>query len=441
MTAGGFLGADHIPAGDTTKVRLRMEPVLDPGVHITSLITSSNSDNSTVSAASFDDARREASFLVSANVLDEVFTISLQVTLSDGQTWAFTVIYNVDGAVTAAVTPNPKQLVIGPTGATGAGATGTTGSTGPTGATGADGTSSNTGATGPTGIAGADGVTGATGPTGSIGPAGSDGGAGPTGPTGDTGPAGGAGTVGATGPTGPTGATGAASTVTGPTGPTGSNGAAGSTGPTGPTGITGATGAGTTLLHPGCTAGNWYQAALPLTLGTNTAFANTITLVPWIPPTTMTIDQLAARVNTAQAGSHFQLAIYASNPSTKRPTGSPLATVASISGAATGEQSGSLSSNVQVQQGTLYFLALNDDNASLGIQAFGTTHSLYGYMLGTATLSKLYSSATSQFTLRVSNAYDDANPSNSFPDLTSATFTETAGSGMPNIGVHVTSIP
>lgn len=244
VDTSGFLGEVHVAAGNTEDFRAYLDGLLEDGVYISSATTGSTSTSSTLSSATLSSNQRNLVFSVTAGSTKETFTGSLHVNTSDGQTLNYTIIFVVDSAITATVSPNPTQLIIGPTGATGstgpagsATLTGATGNTGPTGFTGPVGAAANTGATGPAGVTGPTGNTGPTGAASTV--------IGPTGATGAVGSAGAASTV--TGPTGPTGATGAASTVAGPTGPTGNTGPAGSatnTGATGPTGggSTGATG-------------------------------------------------------------------------------------------------------------------------------------------------------------------------------------------------------
>lgn len=225
VTPSGFLGTYILSAGDRQKVVFRLASMLDFGVVANGCTATCTSPMSTIEEAAVDEDGLSVSFFVEVTSEYEVFTGALNITLTDGQTLNFTTIFKVEAPVIETSTPNPRPLLIGPTGATGptglpgsATLTGATGNTGPTGFTGPEGSATATGATGNTGN---------TGPTGPTGPTGAD--STVTGPTGNTGN---------TGPTGFTGPTGAASTVTGPTGPLGT----GPTGPTGPTGQTGSTG-------------------------------------------------------------------------------------------------------------------------------------------------------------------------------------------------------
>jgi len=217
QSADGDLGEHAIVAGDTIRVLAHFRDYLGEHNILTSATASSTSQVSTAtSPALLPDDQQIVQFFVTANTAFEVFTISLQVQTSRGETLNYTIIFKIQSPSVQTNLPNPVPLIIGPTGATGSdGFASTTGATGPLGPTGPAG-----GPTGPTGVGatGVTGYTGNTGPTGTQGPAGAVGFTGPTGPTGS---------VGLTGATGPTGSVGAASTVTGPTGNTGPTGSAG----------------------------------------------------------------------------------------------------------------------------------------------------------------------------------------------------------------------
>lgn len=247
VTALGYLGEQSLAAGDTQKYHARFEALLDQGVLLTGATATITSPVSTVGTPTLADDKKSASFLVTSTMLVEVFTVALTITTSDGQTLNYTVVYKVEGAIVRSSVPNPRPLIIGPTGNTGP--TGATGPTGVTGNTGAPGTATATGSTGVTGNTGPTGTTGATGNTG------------PTGVTGATGQQGPASAV--SGPTGNTGPTGTASNVTGPTGFTGATGNTGPTGNTGGTGLTGPTGTSFT----GATGGSYTGATGILRFG------------------------------------------------------------------------------------------------------------------------------------------------------------------------------
>ena len=88
-TAGGPLGGETIAEGNTEKYRLRFEDVLDPGVLLTGGTITTNADDATVSVLTRSDDRRHAWFFVTAPTADEVFTVAVTVTTSDGQTLVY----------------------------------------------------------------------------------------------------------------------------------------------------------------------------------------------------------------------------------------------------------------------------------------------------------------------------------------------------------------
>lgn len=161
---------------------------------------------------------------------------------------------------------------------------------------------------------------------------------------------------------------------------------------------------------------------------------DTIKLFPIVIPQKVTISALAARVTTLFAGGNFQLAVYANNPATGRPTGSALVSTANISTAATGDLSASAS--VQLSQG-IYWLACNCDNATAAFSVLNA-----GIFSG---MSKMFGSQTS-----LSNAFAgqtltglsvSGQTFGTWPSLTSATFGDVTVNGNPVILFKVGSVP
>lgn len=237
----GYLGKRAFVAGNTERMHVDFQDLLDPGTVLVGAFASITSNASTVDTVVLSNDQKSLYVHVTAASVLETFTVGLRAELSDGQTLNYTIVVAVQ-APTLSTQPASLPLLYGPTGNTGpTGATGVTGNTGSTGYTGPIGTGP-TGVIGPTGITGSTGRTGPTGPTGATGTASTV--TGPTGVTGTAGVLGGTGPTGFTGATGATGAAGVASTVTGPTGVTGN------TGPTGFTGTAGAAGAASTVTGP-----------------------------------------------------------------------------------------------------------------------------------------------------------------------------------------------
>jgi hypothetical protein len=117
LDRNSFLGEHRIAAGNTEQFRVRFN--LERGQILASVTASSTSPVSTVQNATLSEDKRSLYFDVSANTVFEVFTVSLIVTDSFGQTLNYTIIYEVTGPVTQTLTPNPLPVIIGPTGSTG----------------------------------------------------------------------------------------------------------------------------------------------------------------------------------------------------------------------------------------------------------------------------------------------------------------------------------
>jgi len=171
-------------------------------------------------------------------------------------------------------------------------------------------------------------------------------------------------------------------------------------------------------------AGRWYgtvQAGI-YAAGSASA-ANSIKLYPFFLRDGATISDLAAHVTTLAAAGNFSLAIYANDPATMRPTGNALAATGSISTAATGEISADITgSDVTLAPG-LYWAAMNKDNGTAVFKIPALTSAFPGWLLGSATLATATNGSTSTIThISTPQAYG------TWPDLTSATFTEAGGS-------------
>lgn len=171
------------------------------------------------------------------------------------------------------------------------------------------------------------------------------------------------------GPQGPQGAAG-------PAGPQGPQGPAGAQGETGPQGAAGADGTAVALPLFYNPSGTYVSAAVNGLANTTVAgVANRVELFPWIPAKSLTLDQLLAEVTTAVASSAFHLAIYSANAD-----GTPnaaLASVLNLSGAATGNVSGSIS--LSVVGGVLYWILVHHSSTAT-LRAIGVGAALpFGY--------------------------------------------------------------
>lgn len=176
--------------------------------------------------------------------------------------------------------------------------------------------------------------------------------------------------------------------------------------------------------HPGWVAGRWYNLFRAV-LAAGVASQDTIQLTPFYVPVVMTISDLGTRVTTALAANNLQLAIYASDPITKKPTGNALAVTGNISTATGTTVSADITgANVTLTPG-LYWAAINHSGATSVAQGVATSGTQAGPLFyGSATLSSINNSANnSSLMLVVTQTY------NTWPDLTSASFSESNSAG------------
>jgi len=377
------LGEYNISTGDVRRIPVDYSPFLNPGVIITSATVSCNSPSSTVSlpASYLSPTQRQIYFYVTSTTLAEQFTVVLVVNTNDGQVLNDVIFINVINPGFVLSNPPAQVLQFGPTGPTGAGAfTGPTGpiGTGPTGAASVvTGPTGSTGFTGPTGLQGSQGTQGNTGPTGLTGP---------------------------TGNTGPTGLnallTYVATTDPGPTNDSTQGYSVGSIGLNSASGIT--------FVCRDNTAGNavWdrkVQQQLPRVVGnwywpdnaaTWQGVASLVSNIAALHPVTFeerfTIDQLAVGVIANPTGGTGSCAIYAS--SATGPTGPALGTT-TFSYGVTGMVAATLTPNVQVEPGVVYWLGVVASVAA-GTPSFiagnvATAPTSIQTRLGTPTLSNL----------------------------------------------------
>jgi hypothetical protein len=190
--------------------------------------------------------------------------------------------------------------------------------------------------------------------------------------------------------------------------------------------------------HSGYIANNWYPGpdVIP---GTGAARGiDTILAFPIIVPQTITISDLGCRVATAQAAKNIQLAIYASNATTCRPTGSALSSTASITLASVANVSAALGANVQLTAGSVYWLASNVDSTTAVMASISLAGHFIPGLMGSTTINDLWSGGQAATIMGVSTAQTFG----TWPDLTAASFTVLANSGtMTNIAFKVASIP
>jgi hypothetical protein len=162
--------------------------------------------------------------------------------------------------------------------------------------------------------------------------------------------------------------------------------------------------------HPGYVSGNWVAAGLvTLAAATNTMLANSVCYFPFIPPETVTLDStggIGVRVTSTTAG-QFLIGIFASDATTKRPSGTPLAyTTASIDTTATGVKTAALNANVTLEAGKLYWFGYLPDVTGASCICAGASYTLISFLMGTTTLADAPTSATNaSFILQEARSY------------------------------------
>lgn len=173
---------------------------------------------------------------------------------------------------------------------------------------------------------------------------------------------------------------------------------------------------------PAYISGNWYATdGGGLLLGAAAA-ADRIRLAPFVVRKTITISQLGGRLATGSAGGNCQLAIYANNAATARPTGNPLAVTGSISVTTTGAISADITgADVTLQPG-LYWSAVIVDTLGASAVFVGSAPAtgLGSIMVGNPTLAIAISGNVGGANLLVTHTFG------TWPDITGATFTYSA---------------
>ncbi|MES2444718.1 MAG: hypothetical protein V4574_17990 [Pseudomonadota bacterium] len=172
----------------------------------------------------------------------------------------------------------------------------------------------------------------------------------------------------------------------------------------------------------GYISGNWYLAPdIAVAAGTPPT-ADAIQLVPLVIKARVSLASLGVRIVTAEHGGNLQLALYANDPATGRPTSTAVAATASISTASTGPVSAAIAGGAVTLEPGLYWAGFNLDSIAGGmvaVQVPSPESHPTAALIGTATQANLGASASDDLvSLFVAQAYG------SWPDLTAATFVE-----------------
>jgi hypothetical protein len=183
------------------------------------------------------------------------------------------------------------------------------------------------------------------------------------------------------------------------------------------------------LNHPGYVSGNWFW---PFPRGTRYAAGTALTaasgrFLQFYIGRAVTISTLGVHITTLATSGNIQLAIYANDATTGRPTGSELAKTASISTTSTGVVNAAISGgNVTLQPGW-YWMGINADATAGGTAICKTLDA------GESHMSSTVGSATqADISFGASNSTEYVTTSltyGTWGDLTSATWAIAAGTG------------
>lgn len=192
---------------------------------------------------------------------------------------------------------------------------------------------------------------------------------------------------------------------------------------------------GTPATHPGYVVGNFYLT-MPGTIGTGLAItANIAKFIPFIPEQNITISNLGVRILTIGT-TNFQLAIYASDPTTKRPTGLSLSSTASTVNTSLASLAPALGSNVSLIGGKLYWLAICQGDSTAAYSAGSVLMSGMLVTFGSATEANVFpGSGIGLSYLSTPMTFG------TWADVTSSTWTEGTNTSFAAIAFKVLSIP
>jgi hypothetical protein len=181
-------------------------------------------------------------------------------------------------------------------------------------------------------------------------------------------------------------------------------------------------------------AGNWYQIPGVVVSAGVAVAANSIRLHPLLVNQAFTIASLGVRITTLAAGGNIQLAIYANNYATGRPTGNALSSTASITTATATAVNAPLGASVPVVPG-IYWLGMNCDNATAVFQVSNNGSPLMAAIIGSATQVNVSPPSGPDLTLAVAQTF------NTWPDLTAASFVESVTQSFAHIHSKIGSVP
>tara|TARA_R110000868_G_scaffold20938_5_gene87789 strand:+ start:19599 stop:20201 length:603 start_codon:yes stop_codon:yes gene_type:complete len=177
------------------------------------------------------------------------------------------------------------------------------------------------------------------------------------------------------------------------------------------------------LPFPPAIVGRWYPTTSSQAVSSGVAAAENLVRLYAFQTRTIKFSELLVRVNTVGAGS-FQLAIYANNAATGRPTGPALVRTGDMSSLALGAVTADIVGADYVLEAGTYWGATNVDAASApaAFQTISANNAAATALFGVIDANAAVSAAgASLVTLTTPMAY------NTWDSMTSATFTEVGG--------------
>lgn len=168
--------------------------------------------------------------------------------------------------------------------------------------------------------------------------------------------------------------------------------------------------------------GNWVPMGDRATGASGVLAANRLYFVPVWLDEKVTISDLGIRVTTLVSGGKVAVAIYASDPTTLKPTGLPLAKTGDLDTTLAQTVSGDIvGADVTLSPG-LYFMAICADATAGGTVAVTTFNGAagVGWMIGSATLANVAASSGNVYL----GYFTPMTYATGFVDATAAVFTE-----------------
>ncbi len=186
--------------------------------------------------------------------------------------------------------------------------------------------------------------------------------------------------------------------------------------------------------HPGRIAGRYYRLSQGIVAASAAVLVDRHYLVPFWLDEKITITHLGGRVGTAVASGNFQLALYAANLATGKPTGAPVANTGDLSTTVAGAVSGAIAQTSVTLNPGLYFMAVRvDGTASTGSVTFQAPYvGDSAWLIGSATLANIIGfSSSSNLVLRVTQTH-----ASGWQDVTAGAFTEQSDAPAPAAAVY-----